>query len=107
MTRGVTQAQRLDFLDRDLRDHSKSLTALTDGIADLGKRITALEEANLSYRVYIAREEERDKALQARLSGIETSLNGIKGGFNKLLWIIGTGVIGAFVAFIIKGGLAL
>lgn len=46
----------------------------------------------------IAVRDETDKSIEARLSKIETILS-------RLTWILVTGIGGAFVAFIISGGL--
>lgn len=107
MPQGVSPTKRLENVERDLRDHAKSLSTIINNMAENAQRIKSLEAEQISYKVYMAREEERDKALQSRLGGIEKSLEGIKGGFTKLLWIIGTGVVGAFIAFIMNGGLRL
>lgn len=101
----VTQIKRLEFLERDVRDHAKSLTSMADSINDTNRRLAVLEQAHQQYEIYRAREEERDKALQERLKSMEAQLKSILGVGSKLLWIVGTSVVGAFIAFLLKGGL--
>jgi hypothetical protein len=60
-----------------------------------------------------AREDERDKALYERLTRMEDQIKEtrgeikeIKGLGGRALWIVGSVVLTAIVAWVIKGGLA-
>lgn len=101
----LPQIKRMEFVERDLRDHAKSLTSLTDQLGQASMRISALEKVDVVQEVAQARQEERDKALNSRLTTIESDIRSIKGAGSKLLFIVGTSVVGAFVLFVIKGGL--
>jgi hypothetical protein len=101
----LTPAKRLEFVERDVRDHAKTLTSLTEMQARLAGRMEGLDKADLDQLVTRARREERDTALNERLTRIEADIKSIKGVFNWLLGIIGASILGAFALFIIKGGL--
>lgn len=96
---------RLDRIERDSRDHAKSITEIVNGHSGLAGRISVLEQANNHRTVLEARQEERAIARETWQKKVEKDLSDMRGGVNKLLWIVATGVIGAFLAFIINGGL--
>jgi hypothetical protein len=76
-------------------------------------RVRILEAYAQTRAVTEAREDERDKALYERLTRMEdqikdtrTEIKEIKGLGGRALWIVGSVVLTAFIAWIIKGGLA-
>lgn len=90
--------RRVDMLERDVRDHSKSITAMIE-------EVRVISQWQRAQDLIMAREDERDKALDNRLRGIETELHSIKGGFSKAQWIIIGAVILAIVGWVLSGGL--
>jgi septal ring factor EnvC (AmiA/AmiB activator) len=99
--------RRLDLVERDLRDHAKSFTALTNQAATLQDRINALEQAFRKWEIADARAEERSVRNTERLKNIEDEIEALRGVGTKLLWIVAGGVLTAFMAFVLKGGLVL
>lgn len=68
-----------------------SVDALAEDMRDVKSRVVKLEISK-------AREEERHNQLVSRLDKID-------GHMTRVIWIILTGVGGAFVAFVLRGGL--
>lgn len=101
----LPQIKRIEFLERDSRDHAKTLTMLTDQLQQNTLRLGALEKVDIAQEVAQARQEERDKALNTRLTTIENDIRSIKGAGTKLLYLVAASIIGAFVLFVVKGGL--
>lgn len=101
----LTVSKRVDLLERDTRDHSKSLTALMDAQSAMIKRLTELEEAHQQRVIYEVREEQRDIALGLRLLGIEKRLDVISSSAFKLFWLVFSAIVLAGVAFVLSGGL--
>lgn len=99
--------RRLDVTERNQSDLAASHTRQVEHFADLTKRLEALELVQSDRRVDDARREEREKAMQKDIADVRDDIKSIKGAFTKLLWIVGTAVIGAFVAFILAGGLKI
>lgn len=99
MTREISDADRITQIERDLRDHSKILTAY-------GETIKLLDQERINRMIVDAREDERDLALNQRLDRMEASIIAVK----KPLWsvadTIGLAILGAVMTFILKGGLA-
>ncbi len=106
-----TLADRLTLAECDLRDHAKSISAITTEVGLINEWRTAIN-------LMTAREDERDKALYRRLDEIERSVEGvrteaiggvkeIKGAASRVQWIVISVVIGGVVAFIFKGGLSI
>jgi chromosome segregation ATPase len=108
----------------------ESISALTTAHNALEHRVRILEAKEQSNEVVRAREDERDKVLYSRLDKIERKtdaldgigtkistidiqmatirkdVDSIKGGFSKVLWAALIALVGAFVAFVVNGGLA-
>lgn len=113
--RVLTPTQRLDFAERDLRDHSKSLTAHTDAIKALEVRVLAIEEARRARQIEEVRREEREEArhlaLGVRLDGlsmqigeVKKDVSTLKGAGVKVAWIVIALVLGVATTWILKGG---
>lgn len=76
-------------------------------------RVRVLEAYAQTRAVTEAREDERDKALYDRLARMEdqiketrVEIKDIKSVGSKALWIVGSALLTALVAFVVKGGLA-
>lgn len=99
--------RRLDGIERNQSDLAASHTRQVDLALDSQKRLSVLEEIYSDRRVDDARREEREKSMQKDISDVREDIKSIKGAFTKLLWIVGTAVIGAFVTFLLAGGLKI
>jgi len=99
--------RRLELAERDLRDHAKSLTTIVEANKLQQDRISVLEQAVRKWEIAEARAEERSLRNSDRLKSIEEDLEALRGVGTKLLWIVAGGVLTAFVAFVLKGGLTL
>jgi hypothetical protein len=67
--------------------------------------VIALETVIRKMEIAEARAEERELRLNERLKNIDADLEAIRGVGTKLLWIVAGGVVTAFLAFLLKGGL--
>lgn len=100
MPREETLEERVERHDRDLRDHAKTLSSIVE-------KLTDMETAAHQRAIMDARVEERAISRGQQLERIEADLAAIKGVGTKLLWIVIGSIAAAFLAFVIKGGLAL
>lgn len=99
--------RRLDATERNASDLAASHTRHVEMSAETLERVTALEKATSDRRVDDARREEREKAVQKDIADVKEDVKAIKGGFNKLLWIVATPIVGAILLFVLKGGLTI
>lgn len=115
MVRQLDLEKRMDIVERDLRDHAKTLSAHTDTIKMVEVRTTAIEDARRARAIEEVRREEREEArsqaLNVRLDSIvkditslSTDVKGIRGTGVKLGWIVITAVTLAVVGWLLKGG---
>lgn len=102
-----TILRRLDATERNHTDLAASHTRQVEQAADQHKRLAALEEIFSDRRVDDARREEREKAMQKDVAEVREDIKSIKGAFTKLLWIVAAAVLGAFVTFLLSGGLRI
>lgn len=49
---------------------------------------------------------ERDKHLDLRFDRVEKGVDEIKGYLLKIVWVVVLGILGAFVTFMVRGGLS-
>lgn len=109
----TSHARRLENAERDIRDHAKSISEITNHLSDLtnrygelAARTTAIETARAQRAMLEARMEERedarDKAMEQRFTYIEKKLDNIY----KLGWIVVSTFVGALALWVLKGGLA-
>lgn len=92
-----------------LRSHAErqgqSISAIVETAMALAERVRNLESYVQQRAVMEARDEERDKALYEKLAEIKADIAGIRTFGQKIQWTVIVTVIGAIVAFIIKGKL--
>jgi hypothetical protein len=89
---------RLENAERDLRDHSKSITALTEDQHSTNLALIAIDKAT-------AVRAKADENLDERLDRIEERLKGV---YSLGLWLLaaaGTALVGIVVEFVANGGL--
>lgn len=114
-SRELTTAKRLEFVERDLRDHAKSLSAHTDAVKTLEVRVEAIEKARAMRALEEVRREEREEAryvaLGVRIDGLTSAVGDVKAGVAtikgtgvKIAWIVISLVLGAASTWILKGG---
>jgi CHASE3 domain sensor protein len=104
--RKLDATAQIETLQRDLRDHAKTLTEIISAQTTLSGRVQMLEQAQGERMVLEARQEERAIARIEWQERIEKEVNSLRGVGVKLLWIIATGIIGAFIVFMVNGGMA-
>ncbi|MCB5201868.1 hemolysin XhlA family protein [Neorhizobium sp. T786] len=98
--------RRLDAIERNASDLARTATGIMEEIASIKAQVRELEKHHQDYRVRSAAEAERDKALQSDIANIKDDIKSIKSlGKWALTTFIGA-IILAFVAFLIRGGLA-
>lgn len=92
-----------------LRGHAErqgqTISSIVEAAITLAERVRNLESYVQQRAVMEAREEERDKALYEKLAEIKADIKGIRMFGQKIQWTVIVTVIGAIVAFIIKGKL--
>lgn len=74
-------------------------------LSSLDQRVQGLERWKADLATEVAVREERDKHMDKRFDRLEKGVEEIKGYLLKVVWVIILGIIGAFVTFIIRGGL--
>ena len=79
---------------------------ITQTLATLDRRVAGLESWRAEQNTDTAVRAERDKHLNKRLDKIEEAVGEVKGYLLKIVWVIILGIVGAFITFIVKGGLA-
>lgn len=103
----LTLSTRVTTLERDVRDHSKTLTSIIDRVSASDARLSVLENAHMDGLIKAARQEERDISLEKRLKSMEGTLEKILGVGAKTLWLFAASLVTAIVLFTINGGLTL
>ncbi|MFD1197356.1 hypothetical protein ACFQ3K_03310 [Brucella gallinifaecis] len=73
------------------------------------QRLASLEAWQRQREIESARNDERWVAMEARIdtrfSGLENSVKGIQSSLSRINWMIIGGLVAAFVAFVVGGGL--
>jgi hypothetical protein len=82
-------------MDHDLRSR---VVGLEHASASKESRLTALEQWKGQRDIADAVREEQLKGIKGDLATIKTTLS-------RLVWLMVTGIIGGFIAFVINGGL--
>jgi chromosome segregation ATPase len=96
--------RRMDAYERHQSDNAKTISAMIDNSGSMEKRIALLEASYNDGRVDRAQRDARLDALQTDMSAIKEDIRSIKGVASRFLWIVATGVVVAFLGFILKGG---
>lgn len=113
--RELTVEQRLDIIERDSRDHAKTISAHNDTLRDHALRLSAIEEERRARRLEEVRREEREEARHEALkveiasvkrdvSEVKTDTNSIKASAGKLGWLVVGAVVVIVVGFALRGG---
>jgi hypothetical protein len=98
LTQPATTEERLNLLERWSRSHARSIGEITDVVGRQGVKLEAIEKWQMERLVAEAREEERDKALYARLDRIDANINSMRGVWTRIMWIAAGTVVPAVVA---------
>ena len=72
---------------------------------DYSRRLVVLEEWRHLIDIDRARADENKKHIDARFDRVEATLTTIQGIWNKIIWLVASGIILSFLTFLIKGGL--
>jgi hypothetical protein len=106
-------ARRVEALTLLKERHEEMIREGVREAVAIEARVRILEAYAQTRAVTEAREDERDKALYERLTRMEDQIKEtrgeikeIKGLGGRALWIVGSVVLTAIVAWVIKGGLA-
>lgn len=74
-------------------------------LMSMDARMTALEAWQRQTDIFHARRDEQFTNMIGRFADLEGKLDKLTGGISRLIWIIGTAVLGSIVLFVVKGGL--
>ena len=74
---------------------------------ELNRRVTALEDWRHLVDIEKARFDENKKYMDSRFDRIEATLATIMGIWNKVVWLVASGIILAFITFLVNGGLSV
>lgn len=106
--------RRIEELERFVAQQGTSISTVIQSTATLLTRIEKLESLAQARAITEAREDERDKALYARLDRMDDAIEkardeiqDIRGIGAKALWVFISAIILAITTFLIKGGFAL
>jgi hypothetical protein len=102
----ATIARRVEAVTHIAERQRESISEIVKEAVALDMRVRSLEALAQTRAITEAREDERDKALYDRLTRIEEQIKDIRGLGGKVAWLIGSLLLTALVAFVIKGGLA-
>lgn len=97
--------RRIEEVEKFVAQQGTSISSSIQNQASLTVRIERLESLAQARAITEAREDERDKALYARLDRMELKIGAIEGIGSKALWVFISTIIVAGATFIIKGGL--
>lgn len=89
----MTDEQRIISVEHQLSSHDQ--------------RIQALEAWQQDQRTNTAVRAEREKHLDRRFDKLENAVDEVKGYLLKIVWVIVIGILGAFVTFLINGGMSV
>ncbi len=84
----------------------EDLNHLEQIVALQNQRLQQLELWKAQQDITSATRTERDKHLDLRFDRVESSINEIKGYLLKIVWAIILGIVGAFITFMVRGGLS-
>jgi hypothetical protein len=82
--------ERIDQIERDVMAHAKTISEFTRTLIEIEKRDAVEQEAK--------------KHLDERLDRIEGSIRALHSLGKWILAAFGSGIVGAFVTFIVNGG---
>lgn len=78
-----------------------------DQLQKMEIRLRELEAWRAATDIEDARSEERQKAMRAHNERIELRLAAIENHISKVVWLVASGIVVAFVTFMISGGLTI
>lgn len=83
------------------------VVALEKEQQDTRLRLSELERWRTARDIDSARHDERWTHMDEKIDTLSGKIDRIGGHLEKMMWVVIVGILGAFVAFIIKGGLHL
>lgn len=120
-----TIERRLDMQERNHTDLARQHTEFIKHVGNVEKRVERLEDHVQDAREERAARVERDKALLAQitsinsaveklqglgLEGVKSDVTAIKDGFNKMFWLVGSAIVtgfGGLLFIVIRQGTGL
>tara|TARA_R100001143_G_C3352849_1_gene130593 strand:+ start:1394 stop:1669 length:276 start_codon:yes stop_codon:yes gene_type:complete len=88
-------------------DNEQRLTSIEHQLSSHDQRIQSLERMVSEAKTDRAVRMERDKHLDRRFDKLERDVGDVKGYLLKIVWLIVAGIVAAFMAFMVNGGLGL
>ncbi|MEJ5081039.1 hypothetical protein [Ochrobactrum sp. MYb379] len=88
--------------EADLRARMNAIEHILTGIVP---RITTLEQWQRQSEIAGARTDEKWKNVDRRFDDLDKKIEKVSGILSKIMWLVISGLIMAFVAFLIGGGL--
>lgn len=99
--------ERLADLERQVEEHNRRILALEKNEGFRDARIISLETAEQARRISEAVEKEREEATRLWRGQVEANFKDQRDRNSRLTWILIAAVAGAFLNFVLKGGLTL
>lgn len=88
-------------------DNDQRLTSIEHQLSSHDQRLQSLEHMISEAKTDRAVRAERDKHLDRRFDKLEKDVGDVKGYLLKIVWLIVAGIVAAFMAFMLNGGLAI
>lgn len=90
-------------MDPDLRSRVVSLEHQGQ---NREQRLATLEAWRTQRDIDNARHDERWKHMDEKIDAVGKKVDKISGDLSRIMWVVILGIIGAFVTWVVKGGLA-
>lgn len=95
--------ERVNDMEADLRSRVVSLEHATAGN---NQRLTTIEAWRTQRDIDSARHDERWKHMDDKIDAVGKKVDKISNDLSRIVWAVILGIIGAIMAFLIKGGIA-
>ena len=90
--------------DSDIRSR---INAVEHQLTSLVPRVAGLEQWQRKSEIADARTDEKWKNVDKRFDDLDKKIEKVSGILSKIMWLVISGLIMAFIAFVIGGGLKL
>lgn len=89
----------------DEQDLRSRMNAAEHQITSMIPRLTVLEQWQRKSEIDGARDGERWKNVDKRFDELDNKIEKVSGILSKIMWLVVSGLVMAFVAFVVGGGL--
>lgn len=79
---------------------------MEDRLRKLEVDVVGLTNSIVDLRTRLAVKDERERHVDEKLEAIKKEVDGLKNGVNKIFWLVLAALIGGFLQFVMRGGLA-